>query len=212
VEDEIVSDADIQKRIVDLVLSWTILIVLFPIFLFLGLLVYITSGKPIIFKQTRLGENGKPFTFLKFRTMVNGSNPRIHKNYFKELVENGKKGGAALYKLENDPRVTPIGRWLRKFSLDELPQFINVLKGDMSIVGPRPPIPYELEFYKPEHLERLRVKPGITGLWQVSGRTRLPFDEMVKLDVKYARKKSLAMDLFILIKTIPVVLKREGAA
>jgi len=203
-------DIDWGKRIFDLILAWGLTILAAPLFLIIAVLIKLTSKGPVLFRQVRLGENKTPFVLYKFRSMYNNTSHEIHKEYAKELIKNNKKAGRA-YKLENDPRVTPFGRWLRRTSLDELPQIFNVLKGEMSFVGPRPPIPYEVEHYSPEHVERLKAKPGITGLWQVSGRTLLPFEEQVKLDLEYIRKRSFSKDLVILIKTIPVILKGEGA-
>lgn len=203
-------DADIVKRAFDVIFSYTVLILGFPIFLILGLIVKLSSRGPVLFKQIRVGEKKRPFVFYKFRTMYTNNNHDLHKEYVKELITNNKKAGKA-YKIEKDPRVTPIGRFLRRTSLDELPQFFNVLKGDMSVVGPRPPIPYELKYYKDWHFKRLEAKPGITGLWQVSGRTLLPFDEMVRLDIEYTRRRSFALDLYILIKTIPAMIAGKGA-
>jgi lipopolysaccharide/colanic/teichoic acid biosynthesis glycosyltransferase len=142
--------------------------------------------------------------------MYNNCSDDVHRCYTKDLIQNNKKNGR-LYKIEDDQRVTRVGRILRRTSLDELPQFVNVLKGEMSLVGPRPPIPYEIEHYNGKHKKRLKAKPGITGLWQVSGRTKLPFDKMVDLDLKYIDNWSLALDFVILMKTLPVLVKREGA-
>ncbi len=203
-------DADIAKRAFDIIFSYTVLVFGFPLFLILGLIVKLSSKGPVLFKQVRIGEKKKPFVFYKFRTMYMNNNHDLHKEYVKELITSNKKAGNA-YKIEKDPRVTPIGRFLRRTSLDELPQFFNVLKGDMSVIGPRPPIPYELRYYKDWHFQRLETKPGITGLWQVSGRTLLPFDEMVRLDIEYNKKRSFALDLYILIKTIPAIIAGKGA-
>ncbi|MCD6086729.1 MAG: sugar transferase [Candidatus Hydrothermae bacterium] len=198
------------KRAFDIIFSYTVLVFGFPLFLILGLIVKLSSKGPVLFKQVRIGEKKKPFVFYKFRTMYMNNNHDLHKEYVKELITSNKKAGNA-YKIEKDPRVTPIGRFLRRTSLDELPQFFNVLKGDMSVIGPRPPIPYELRYYKDWHFQRLETKPGITGLWQVSGRTLLPFDEMVRLDIEYSKKRSFALDLYILIKTIPAIIAGKGA-
>ena len=202
-------DADVAKRAFDIIFSYTVLVFGFPLFLILGLIVKLSSKGPVLFKQVRIGKK-KPFVFYKFRTMYMNNNHDLHKEYVKELITSNKKAGNA-YKIEKDPRVTPIGRFLRRTSLDELPQFFNVLKGDMSVIGPRPPIPYELRYYKDWHFQRLETKPGITGLWQVSGRTLLPFDEMVRLDIEYNKKRSFALDLYILIKTIPAIIAGKGA-
>ncbi len=204
-------DFDLTKRIVDVVFAWSIIVLLFPFYFLIGILIWVTSGLPIIFKQTRVSIGKKPFTFYKFRTMKNGVNSMVHLQQFREWVEDGTEMSKK-ERLKYDTRITPLGRFLRKFSMDELPQFYNVLKGDLSVVGPRPPIPYELKFYKPWYFKRLEVKPGITGLWQVSERSKLTFEDMMRLDVRYVQNRSLALDLVIIIKTIPAILKREGAA
>ncbi len=204
------SDYDYLKRILDVVLATIIMLGFLPVFLVLTVLVKLTSRGPVFFVQERAGLKGKRFRMFKFRSMYADADHRVHRQYVEKLIQKGEKGGKT-YKLENDPRITPLGRWMRKFSLDELPQFINVLRGDMSLVGPRPPIPYELEIYKPWHFKRLDTKPGITGLWQVSGRNLLTFDQQAALDIKYIHHKSLAMDLTIIIKTIPVMFSGVGA-
>jgi lipopolysaccharide/colanic/teichoic acid biosynthesis glycosyltransferase len=198
------------KRVMDIVISWLVLLLGFPVFAFIAFLVKLSSRGPLIYKQTRIGKDGCPFTFFKFRSMYNNCSDEIHRNYTRELIQNGTKSGR-LYKIEDDHRVTRVGRVLRRLSLDELPQFMNVLRGDMSLVGPRPPIPYEIEHYNGKHKKRLQAKPGITGLWQISGRNKLPFDKMVDLDLKYIDNWSLALDFVILMKTLPVLVKREGA-
>ena len=177
-----------------------------------------TSSGPVLFRQERVGQYGKPFEFLKFRSMFANNDPAIHKAYVASLIEAGKNRQGETgeqqkcFKIENDPRITPIGRFIRKTSLDELPQLINVLRGDMSIVGPRPPIPYEVEKYEIWHRRRVfEVKPGITGLWQVEGRSRTTFDEMVRLDLKYVQEWSVWMDIKILVKTPLAVLTAKGA-
>lgn len=204
-------DIDITKRIIDVVFAWSITILLAPLYLIIGIIILLTSGSPIIFKQTRISQKKRSFTFYKFRTMRNGENESVHVKHFQEWAEKGREAGKEV-KLKNDPRITSVGHFLRSFSIDELPQFYNVLKGDLSVVGPRPPIPYELDFYEPWYYKRLEVKPGITGLWQVSGRTKLSFQDMVRLDIEYVKKRSLALDLVIMMKTVPAILKREGAA
>jgi lipopolysaccharide/colanic/teichoic acid biosynthesis glycosyltransferase len=169
----------------------------------------------VFFRQVRVGERAKPFTMLKFRTMRVNTDDRIHREYVASLIAAGAQGAATnqgVFKIANDPRVTPVGRVLRKTSLDELPQFINVLLGSMSLVGPRPPIPYEVEQYKPWHHRRvLDAKPGITGLWQVTGRSRTTFDEMVRLDLRYARTCSFWTDIKILLATPRAVVSGKGA-
>jgi lipopolysaccharide/colanic/teichoic acid biosynthesis glycosyltransferase len=178
----------------------------------------VTSHGPVIFKQTRLGRGGVPFTFYKFRSMVMNVDDGIHREFVASLIKGGPAEGAAAegkpapYKLQSDPRVTRIGRFIRKTSIDELPQFFNVLKGEMSLVGPRPPIPYEAVHYQSWHLRRiLTIKPGITGLWQVEGRSKVTFNEMVRIDLRYIRECSLALDLKILLKNVFVVVYCDGA-
>jgi lipopolysaccharide/colanic/teichoic acid biosynthesis glycosyltransferase len=178
----------------------------------------LTSPGPVVFKQTRLGYRGVPFDFYKFRSMSLNADDRVHREYVASLINGNhaaiNQGNAAkpMYKLKSDPRVTPVGRIIRKTSMDELPQLFNVLKGDMSLVGPRPPLPYEAKQYQAWHLRRiLGIKPGITGPWQVDGRSKVCFDDMVRMDLRYIRNCSLTFDLKILLKTLVVVVKREGA-
>ncbi len=203
------------KRLVDVVVSTAAIVVLSPLFVLLALLVKRSSAGPVFFEQERLGIDGQPFRFYKFRTMLHNSDDAIHRQ-FAAMFINGdgepepETTNDNVFKLQDDPRITRIGKWLRKSSLDELPQLFNILRGDMSLVGPRPPICYEIDNYQPWHLERLKVTPGLTGLWQVSGRSQVPFEEMVRLDVHYINNWSLALDFQILFKTIPVVLRGTG--
>ena len=210
------------KRAIDLLGGAMALLLLSPILLVIALAIRVTSPGPILFRQKRIGQRGVPFTCLKFRSMYTGNDPRIHMDYVKQFIAgnnghgvvptNGTATNGTVYKITKDPRLTSIGRFLRKTSLDELPQFLNVLRGDMSMVGPRPPIPYELGAYDIWHRRRLlEVKPGITGLWQVNGRSRLPFDDMVRLDLRYATTWSLWLDLKILLRTPQAVFSGEGA-
>ena len=194
------------------------MVLLSPVMLITALAVAATSPGPVILKQVRLGKNGVPFVFYKFRSMVANTDDRIHREYVTSLIngdlEKINQGSPAkpLYKIEFDPRVTKVGRIIRKTSIDELPQLFNVLKGDMSLVGPRPPLPYEAENYQSWHLRRiLEAKPGMTGLWQVEGRSKICFDEMVRRDLRYIQSCSLLLDLRILLKTIKVVFRCEGA-
>ena len=209
--------AHVVKRGIDIAGSACALLVLSPLMFVIAALVKLTSEGPILFRQQRVGAYGKRFTFLKFRSMYFKSDAKIHQDFVRQLIaskDDGKSadGGQAPYKIQNDPRVTPVGRFLRKTSLDELPQFLNVVIGDMSLVGPRPPIPYEVEAYDVWHRRRfLETKPGITGLWQVEGRSRTKFDEMVRLDLKYARTWSPWLDIKILLRTPRAVLKGDGA-
>ena len=206
------------KRSLDVIGSALALMFFSPIMLPIALIIKMTSKGPVLFRQNRVGENGQVFTFLKFRSMYMNNNDSSHEVYVAKLIA-GESGiaqvdanGRSVFKITDDPRITPFGRFLRRFSLDELPQFINVLSGNMSLVGPRPPLPYEVAKYQPWHLRRLMfTKPGITGLWQVNGRCRLNFNEMVRLDLKYIDNLSFQLDLNILLRTPFVVLFGEGA-
>lgn len=206
------------KRAIDIVGSLAALILGCPLLALISLAIKITSKGPILFKQERVGQYGSRFTFLKFRSMKCDNDARIHREYVKRFIA-GEADLAgvvntqnAVYKIQSDPRVTRVGKFLRKSSLDELPQLINVLKGEMSLVGPRPPIPYEVEGYQVWHRRRvLESKPGITGLWQVNGRSRIKFDDMVRLDLQYARAWSLWLDIKILLRTPRAVLFGAGA-
>lgn len=203
-----------MKKLMDITISACALLVFAPMFLIIAASIKLTSEGPVFFKQKRMGLNGKTFTFLKFRSMYTNSDHNRHKDYIKKFIGEGKdnENAPGVYKLRNDPRITPVGNILRKTSLDELPQFINVLKGDMSLVGPRPPIPYEFELYDIWHKRRLlSVKPGITGLWQVTGRSSTTFDDMVRLDLKYINEWSLLLDIKLLLKTPWVILTGKGA-
>jgi lipopolysaccharide/colanic/teichoic acid biosynthesis glycosyltransferase len=206
------------KRVMDIVGSALALILCSPLFLMMALAIKTSSKGPVVFKQQRVGQNGKRFTFLKFRSMHVENDPSVHKEYVTKLIagqaeRQGASGnGEGVYKLTSDRRVTRVGKFLRRTSLDELPQFVNVLRGEMSLVGPRPAIPYEVAAYQTWHRRRiLEVKPGITGLWQVNGRGRVRFDEMVRLDLQYARSWSPWLDINILVRTPRAVLKGAGA-
>ncbi len=196
------------KRGIDLAGSAALLLLTLPFMVLIALIVKFTSEGPVLFAQERLGQCGARFKCLKFRTMYTNCDSKIHREYVQQFIAGnaqagqGANSGKALYKITGDPRVTPVGRFLRKTSLDEFPQFWNVLRGEMSLVGPRPPVPYEFEVYDIWHRRRvLELKPGVTGLWQVSGRNRTEFDEMVRLDLRYAREWSLWLDLKILFAT-----------
>jgi lipopolysaccharide/colanic/teichoic acid biosynthesis glycosyltransferase len=208
------------KRVVDFVGSACGLLLLAPLLIAIAVAIKLTSKGPVLFRQQRIGQFGTPFTFLKFRSMYVNNDSKIHRDYVMSLISgtaqrqrsNDNGNGEGVYKLTKDPRITRVGDFLRRTSLDELPQLYNVLRGDMSLVGPRPAIPYEVEAYQPWHRRRvLEAKPGITGLWQVSGRSRIGFDEMVRLDVRYATKQSFWVDLKILLLTPKAVLMGEGA-
>lgn len=204
----------LAKRSLDILGSFTALILFAPLFAILPVLIKLTSNGPVFFQQDRIGCNGNKFRCIKFRSMYLDNDDIIHREYVRKLIMGTLPGGASLgvYKIQGDPRVTPIGRYLRMYSLDELPQFINVLKGDMSLVGPRPPIRYEVEHYCAWQRNRLMgKKPGITGLWQVTGRSSTSFDEMVRLDLRYLRGWSIALDLKILLRTPLAVFKCKGA-
>lgn len=201
------------KRSMDIAGSLFALGLLSPALLVIAAAIRATSKWPVLFRQKRLGQYGRGFTFLKFRSMYPANDPRIHEEYVTQFIR-GKveQNGQTTFKLTRDPRVTPIGRFLRRTSLDELPQFFNVLLGEMSLVGPRPPIAYEFEAYDIWHKRRLlAVKPGITGLWQVKGRSRVTFDEMVRLDLRYASSWSLWLDIKILLETPRAVIGGVGA-
>ena len=194
------------KRALDLGVSSMLLFLGLIPALLLAAVIKLDSPGPVFYKQARLGRNGRRFLMYKFRTMVSNADA-----LFEELEEQNEKAhNGQLFKMKDDPRITRVGRFLRKWSLDELPQVINVYKGEMSLVGPRPPLPREVENYCSEHYCRLKGLPGITGLWQVSGRSDLSFDEMVKLDKYYLDNWSLRLDLSIMLKTIVVVLGRRG--
>jgi len=186
--------------------------VLSPVFAVIAVCVKLTSEGPIIFRQRRLGQFGKSFEFLKFRSMYANNDFTLHQTFIKDVIHGSYDGNAAgtsapVYKMTDDPRITPLGRFLRRTSLDELPQFVNVLKGDMSLVGPRPPLAYEYQEYAVWHRRRiLEAKPGLTGLWQVRGRSRVRFDDMVRLDLQYVRNWSLRLDVEILLQTPGAVL------
>jgi exopolysaccharide biosynthesis polyprenyl glycosylphosphotransferase len=208
-----------MKRVIDVIGSIAGILLFSPFFILIPICIKLTSRGPVLFRQERVGQYEKQFMFLKFRSMYVNANNDVHREYINALISKKTAGessndgnGRKVYKLTNDRRITPIGNILRKTSLDELPQFFNVLKGEMSLVGPRPPIPYELEKYDSWHRRRLlEVKPGITGLWQVTGRSSTTFDEMVRLDIQYATNFSLWQDFKILLKTPCVVFTGKGA-
>ena len=204
------------KRVMDVIGASLALLVLSPVFALLAAAIKLTSKGPVLFRQQRVGQYGKPFRLLKLRSMFVGNDPTIHQQYVTKLIaagtEDKKKSRSGVYKLTNDPRITRVGALIRKTSLDEIPQFINVLQGKMSLVGPRPPIAYEIEAYDLWHRRRvLEAKPGITGLWQVKGRSRVSFDDMVRLDLQYASTWTPWMDLMILLRTPAAVVNGDGA-
>ena len=201
------------KRTVDIVLSLALIIVVAPLLLFLCLLVRSTSAGPALFRQERLGRDKQPFTLLKLRTMYIDNDDWIHRDYVTRLLsadQAAPAGNSGLFKLDADPRKTPLGTWLRRTSLDELPQLFNVLYGEMSLVGPRPVLPWEAQMFDEADQPRFAVKPGITGLWQVKGRSRLSMRKALELDVEYVIRRSFILDLAILLRTVPAVF-RGGA-
>jgi lipopolysaccharide/colanic/teichoic acid biosynthesis glycosyltransferase len=208
----------VTKRLIDVLGSLSLLVMLSPVFFIVAAAIKLTSRGPVLFRQKRIGEHGTPFTFLKFRSMYMNNDASQHKEYVRQLIagqaekRSANGNGVGVFKLTNDQRITPVGQILRRSSLDELPQLINVLRGEMSLVGPRPPVPYEVEAYATWHRRRLlEAKPGITGLWQVHGRSRVEFDDMVRLDLRYARNCSPLLDLKILLQTPKAVISGDGA-
>jgi lipopolysaccharide/colanic/teichoic acid biosynthesis glycosyltransferase len=194
------------KRFMDILLAVMIIIIGSPLFLLTALLVKVTSPGPIIFSQVRVGKYGRHFKFYKFRSMYIDAEARKA-----ELLKHNESGDGVIFKMKRDPRITPVGRFIRKFSIDELPQLFNVLLGDMSLVGPRPPLPSEVRTYTLEERKRLNITPGITCLWQVSGRSELPFSRQIALDKEYIASQSAWKDFLILLKTIPAILTGKGA-
>jgi lipopolysaccharide/colanic/teichoic acid biosynthesis glycosyltransferase len=202
--------SDIAKRALDITAASVAIIVSGPAIALMACLVRLTSPGPAFFRQERLGRSGRPFTLLKLRSMHANNDDRIHREYVTSLLIEDQSSAVqqgGLYKLDNDPRITPLGAWLRRTSLDELPQLFNVLSGKMSLVGPRPVLPWEAELFSDSDRERFQVKPGITGLWQVSGRNKLSFREALALDVEYVRRRTIWLDLSILMRTVPTLLR-----
>ncbi len=209
------SGARLLKRTLDLTISMLAIAFLFPLWVLIAVLIKLDSKGPILYTQERVGMDGRLFLLYKFRTMKAGADPELHREYQRTFIAGRAEANMGddrrpTYKLFADPRITRVGKWLRRMSLDEVPQLLNVLMGDMSVVGPRPPIPYEVEAYELWHRKRLDMKPGLTGLWQVSGRNRLPFEEMVRLDLFYIENWSLLLDLKIILRTGFVILGGEG--
>jgi exopolysaccharide biosynthesis polyprenyl glycosylphosphotransferase len=201
----------VVKRAFDVLFTLLVAVLGLPFYLLIAALIKLTSEGPVLFVQDRVGLDGRTFKFYKFRTMLVDNSDVQHRSFAEDfikgrLMSDAEESDRRVFKLQNDPRVTSIGRFLRKTSLDELPQFINVLRGEMALVGPRPPLAYELAHYKEWHRGRLAVKPGLTGLWQVSGRSTVPFDEMVMLDLYYIENWSIALDMKIILRTVPVML------
>ncbi|MEI7814774.1 MAG: sugar transferase, partial [Coriobacteriia bacterium] len=195
------------KRAFDLVVGVVIVIIGTPIWLAVALAIKIDSSGPVFYRQERIGRAGRPFGMFKFRSMCSDADERL----FDLRAAGANEATGPLFKMEDDPRVTRVGRWMRKYSVDEFPQLINVLLGEMSLVGPRPPLPEETASYDASHWRRMEVIPGMTGLWQVSGRSRLTFDEMMRLDLYYIENWSVGADIGLLLRTIPAVLFARGA-
>ena len=203
-----------MKRLLDLALAGIGLVVLIPLLAAIWLAVRLTSPGPGVFRQERLGLHKQPFTMYKFRSMATGNSDAGHREYVRTMLLAGDEAGKrvnGLYKLDGDPRVTRLGAWLRRTSLDELPQLVNVVKGEMSLVGPRPVLAWEAELFRPEAMARFEARPGLTGLWQVSGRNRLTMPQALALDVEYVRRQTLWLDLTILARTLPAQLRRGAA-
>jgi exopolysaccharide biosynthesis polyprenyl glycosylphosphotransferase len=193
------------KRAVDLCLSLVVLLLLAPVFIGIAIAVKLSSPGPVMYRQLRVGRDGRTFEMLKFRSMCVGAENMV------EMLRERNEASGPLFKIRRDPRITPVGRFLRRFSLDELPQIGNVVRGEMSLVGPRPPLPSEVKNYEEWQLGRLQARPGMTGLWQVSGRSEVPFNDMVRLDLHYVRNWSFGLDLEIMLRTIPAVVANRGA-
>jgi lipopolysaccharide/colanic/teichoic acid biosynthesis glycosyltransferase len=205
---------EVVKRALDIALASVLIVLAAPLLLLLWCLVRSTSTGPALFRQERLGRDMRPFTMLKLRSMYADNDDRMHRDFVTTMLSAEEEVPAqndALFKLTGDPRVTPLGAWLRRTSLDELPQLINVLLGDMSLVGPRPMLPWEAQLLAAPYRRRFTVKPGITGLWQVKGRSRLSMRTALELDVEYTRRRSLLLDLIILARTVPALF-RGGAS
>ena len=204
----------IARRTLDIGVAAVVLLLMAPVIAVVALTVRLSSPGPVFFRQRRLGRSMRPFTVLKFRTMRADADSALHRDYVRSLIGTDAPENPPdnLYKLVVDPRVTKVGRVLRSWSLDEIPQLWNVLRGQMSLVGPRPVIEYEVEQYPDWYLRRFAVKPGLTGLWQVSGRNERTYEEMIRFDVEYAERRSLWMDLRILARTAIVVMRRQGVA
>ncbi len=202
------------KRLMDFAFALALLALFSPLMLAIAAGILIASPGPIFYRQRRIGKDGNEFSMLKFRSMQVANNPDLHREYVQNLIKkNTRPGelGARTLKLEGDPRITGLGKYLRKFSLDELPQFINVLRGEMSIVGPRPSLPYEYSVYKRWHKQRLAVLPGITGWWQVGAHNTVAFDEMVRMDIEYIRTMNLWLDLKIMLLTPVEMIRGKGS-
>jgi lipopolysaccharide/colanic/teichoic acid biosynthesis glycosyltransferase len=204
----------LAKRLLDLAVATACLALLAPLLVLVAGLIRLTTPGPALFRQTRLGKDRRPFVLYKFRTMYTGSSDEVHREYVRKLLTQDQPpdgGHHGVFKLERDERITPLGRLIRRTSLDELPQLLNVMRGDMSLVGPRPALSWEAEMFDVVYSGRFTVPPGLTGLWQVSGRNMLTMKQGLELDLEYVRRQSLVLDLWILVKTLPVVLSTHGA-
>lgn len=197
------------KRVADTLIAIVLLVLLSPVLLVIAILVRSTTPGGSLFRQTRVGRGEKPFTIYKFRTMDVGCSDEVHKRYVRDLLSGQRTDGDELFKLADDPRVTRVGAWLRRTSLDELPQLINVARGDMALIGPRPVLPFEAALFRGEQRLRFVVRPGLTGLWQVSGRSRIGFVEQLAIDARYVRDQGFVLDLKILVLTVPALLARR---
>lgn len=193
------------KRLFDLSVGLLAFVFVIPIVPLIALMIKLDSPGPVFYRQDRIGRGGRPFRFYKFRSMYREADRR------RTELESRNEQEGPVFKIKADPRITPVGQFLRRSSVDEIPQILNVLRGDMSIVGPRPPLPVEVARYQPWHRRRLDVKPGITCLWQIAGRSQIGFDEWMRLDMEYLRTRSLRTDLAIFLKTLPAVMARRGA-
>jgi exopolysaccharide biosynthesis polyprenyl glycosylphosphotransferase len=202
----VVQGAYLVKRVFDIVSAVILMVLLVPVFLGVAMAIRLEDPGPVLFKQTRVGRWGSLFTMWKFRSMYTDAERRKQ-----ELMANNEMQGGVIFKMKNDPRVTKVGRIIRKTSIDELPQLWNVIKGDMSLVGPRPPVPQEVDQYSLSDRRRLEVIPGITCIWQISGRSEIPFDQQVELDAQYIQSQSFWNDIKILLKTVPALLFGKGA-
>lgn len=202
---------DVASRVLDVTVAMLLLVALSPIWIIIAILIRTTSPGPALFRRTVVGQGGRPFTYYKFRTMVEGDDSH-HREWLRDFVTRDAPYQDGKFKVVGDCRVTPVGRLLRRLSLDEVPQLINVVRGDMSLVGPRPPILHEFQLYDPNARRRLEVKPGITGLYQVTARSRASFSQMLALDLDYIERRSLRLDLGIMLRTVAVMVTGEGAA
>jgi len=210
---------DVAKRALDVAIALAVVIGLAPVWLLTAFGIKVSSPGPVLYRAQVAGRGGRPFAYYKFRSMYAGADDSVQRRFRREFVRGNKPYRLErapdgelrpVYKVVDDPRITPVGRLIRKFSIDEVPQFLNVLKGEMSVVGPRPPLLWEVEYYQPWHWERLTVKPGLTGPAQVRSRQGLPFDEMARLDIAYVRRRSLWRDVAIILATPLAILRDRG--